>query len=100
MSGVRCRTWLPDCSGPKRACDVCERMVQAPAVSRPIINSYAGPGLLAHVLVGKYCDHLPLYRQSKIYAREGVDLGVSTLAGWVGQASALVRPWSTPSTIM
>ncbi len=77
---------------PKHVCDACDTLVQAPAVSRPIPKSYAGPGLLAHVLVSKYCDHLPLYRQSKIYARDGVELDVSTLAGWVGQASALVRP--------
>ena len=49
----------------------------------------AGAGLLAHVLVGKYCDHLPLYRQSGIYAREGVDLDRSTLADWVGKAAWL-----------
>jgi hypothetical protein len=52
----------------------------------------AGPGLLAHVLVAKYCDHLPLYRQSGIYAREGVELERSTLAGWVGQCNLLLRP--------
>jgi transposase len=51
-----------------------------------------GPGLLAHVLVSKFGDHLPLYRQSEIYAREGVDLGRSTLAGWVGAASELLAP--------
>lgn len=51
-----------------------------------------GPGLLAHVLVGKFCDHLPLYRQSVIYARDGVELSRSTLADWVGQCSALLRP--------
>lgn len=77
---------------PKRVCDACDSVVQAPAVSRPIAKSYAGPGLLAHVLVSKYADHLPLYRQSRIYARDGVELDVSTLAGWVGQASTLVRP--------
>nr|WP_051883797.1 IS66 family transposase [Salinisphaera hydrothermalis] len=77
---------------PKHACDHCDTVMQAPAVSRPIVNGYAGPGLLAHVLVSKYADHLPLYRQSKIYARDGVELDVSTLADWVGQASALVRP--------
>jgi transposase len=77
---------------PKNACDVCDTVVQAPAGARPIVNSYAGPGLLAHVLVSKYCDHLPLHRQSRIYARDGVELDVSTLADWVGQASALVRP--------
>ncbi|SPK77760.1 protein of unknown function (plasmid) [Cupriavidus taiwanensis] len=51
-----------------------------------------GSGLLGHVLVGKFCDHLPLYRQSAIYARDGVELSRSTLADWVGQASALLRP--------
>ena len=52
----------------------------------------AGPGLLAHVLVGKYCDHLPLYRQAEIYARSGIDLDRSTLADWVGQCARLLRP--------
>ena len=55
-------------------------------------GAWPGPDLLAHVLVAKYCDHLPLYRQSGIYAREGVDLERSTLADWVGQCSALLRP--------
>src|SRR6201998_2191929 len=57
---------------PKLACACCDRIVQAEAPSRPIERSIAGPGLLAHVLVSKYCDHLPLYRQSQIYARAGV----------------------------
>jgi len=52
----------------------------------------AGPGLLAHVLVSKYCDHLPLYRQSQIYARAGVELDRSTLAEWVGGSSELLAP--------
>ena len=60
---------------PKLACPGCERIVQAEAPSRVIERGVAGPGLLAHVLVSKYCDHLPLYRQSEIYAREGVDHG-------------------------
>ena len=60
--------------------------------NRPIARGLAGPGLLAHVLVAKYCDHLPLYRQSGMYAREGVELERSTLAGWVGQCNALLRP--------
>jgi transposase len=77
---------------PKLACTACDAIVQAPAASRPIANGLAGPGLLAHVLTAKYCDHLPLYRQSGIYARAGVELERSTLAGWVGQASALLRP--------
>jgi hypothetical protein len=66
--------------------------VQAEAPSRPIARGLAGPGLLAHVLVSKYADHLPLYRQSEIYAREGVDLERSTLADWVGATSELLKP--------
>jgi transposase len=77
---------------PKFACAGCERVVEAPAPSRPIERGLPGPGLLAHVLVSKYADHLPLYRQSQIYAREGVDLDRSTLAGWVGAASELLTP--------
>jgi transposase len=77
---------------PKMSCDVCDRIVQAPAPSRPVDRGLAGPGLLAHVLVSKYADHLPLYRQSDIYAREGVDLDRSTLAGWVGATSDLLTP--------
>jgi transposase len=53
---------------PKLACACCDKIVQAEAASRPIARGMAGPGLLAHVLVSKYCDHLPLYRQSEIYA--------------------------------
>ena len=77
---------------PKLACAGCDGIVQAAAPSRPIAKGLAGAGLLAHVLVAKYCDHLPLYRQSGIYAREGVELERSTLADWVGQCSALMRP--------
>ena len=65
---------------PEPSCRTCERIVQAPLPSLPIERGRAGPGLLAHVLVSKYCDHLPLYRQSEIYARDGVDLARSTLA--------------------
>ena len=77
---------------PKLACGCCERIVQVEAPSRPIARGVAGSGLLAHVLVSKYCDHLPLYRQSEIYAREGVELERSTLADWVGGTSALLAP--------
>ena len=77
---------------PKLACGCCDAIVQAPAPSRPIARGLAGPGLLAHVLVSKYSDHLPLYRQSAIYAREGVELPRSTLAEWVGGAHHLLRP--------
>jgi transposase len=77
---------------PKLSCGRCSTIVQSPAPSRPIAKGFAGPGLLAHVLVSKYCDHLPLYRQSEIYAREGVELARSTLADWVGESSALLEP--------
>jgi transposase len=77
---------------PKFACTGCERVVEAPAPSRVIERGLAGPGLLAHVLVAKYTDHCPLYRQSEIYAREGVELDRSTLAGWVGASSELFAP--------
>lgn len=77
---------------PKYSCSACQKIVQANAPSRPIERSYAGPGLLAHVLVSKFCDHLPYYRQSQIYARDGVELDRSTLAAWGGAASALLDP--------
>jgi len=77
---------------PKLSCAACQKIVQAAAPSRPIARGLAGPGFLAHVLVSKYADHLPLYRQSQIYAREGLDLDRSTLADWVGGASELLGP--------
>ena len=77
---------------PKFSCAKCEKLIQAPAPARPIARGLAGPGLLAHVLVSKYADHLPLYRQSQIFARDGIDLDRSTLADWVGGASALLSP--------
>jgi transposase len=77
---------------PKLSCAGCSQIIQAPAPSRPIDRGLAGPGLLAHVLVAKYADHLPLYRQSEIYRREGVELDRSTLADWVGGASRTLQP--------
>jgi transposase len=77
---------------PKLSCAGCERIVQEPAPSRPIERGIAGPGLLAHVLVSKYASHLPLYRQSEIFLREGVELSRSTLADWVGGASQTLAP--------
>jgi len=74
------------------ACSCCEAVLQAPLPSRPIERGRPGPGLLAHVLVSKYADHLPLYRQSQIYAREGIDLDRSTMADWVGKSTALLKP--------
>lgn len=80
---------------PRLACRGCERVLQAPAPSRPIDRGIAGPALLAHVLVSKYLDHLPLYRQSQIYARQGVELDRSLLADWVGGCARLVEPLTT-----
>lgn len=77
---------------PKLSCRSCETIAQAPAPSLPIRRGRAGPGLLAHVLVAKYCDHLPLHRQAEIYAREEIELSRSTLADMVGQTAQLVRP--------
>lgn len=77
---------------PKYSCAGCQQLVQAAAPARPIARGIAGPGLLAHVLVSKYADHLPLYRQSQIYARQGVELDRATLAEWVGASSALMEP--------
>lgn len=77
---------------PKLACTRCDHIAQAPAPSRPITRGLPGAGLLAHVLVSKYADHLPLYRQSEIYAREGVELDRSTLADWVAGNFTLLAP--------
>ncbi len=77
---------------PRCACINCEKIVQAYPASKPIAKGMAGPGLLAHILVQKYCNHLPFYRQSEIYAREGIDLSRSTMASWAGQCAALLAP--------
>jgi transposase len=92
---------------PKYACTGCDAITQAPAPAMPgrltawhgisplrglIPCGRATPATLAHLLVSKYCDHLPLYRQSEIYAREGLELDRSTLGDWVGQAAWLLDP--------
>jgi transposase len=76
----------------KFSCRSCESITQPPAPSHPIARGRAGPGLLAHILFAKYGLHLPLNRQSAVYAREGVELDVSTLADWVGAAAATLMP--------
>jgi transposase len=76
----------------KFSCRACEAITQPPAPSHPIARGRAGPKLLAHVLFSKYGLHLPLNRQSTTYAREGIDLDVSTLADWVGAAAATLMP--------
>lgn len=77
---------------PKLACCRCDHIVQAPVPSKPIVRSYAGAGLLAHVVTGKYADHLPLYRQSEIYLRQGVELSRATLGRWTGAVAELLEP--------
>ena len=77
---------------PKASCRRCERMVQAPAPSRPIPRSMAGPGLLAHVLVSKFDDHVPLYRQAEVFARMGADIPDTTLVDWCGRAMKALQP--------
>lgn len=77
---------------PRCACIDCETIVQAYAASKTIDKGKAGSGLLAHIIVQKYCNHLPLYRQSQIYAREGVEISRSTMASWVGQCAKLLTP--------
>lgn len=77
---------------PRLVCRGCDRTVQADPPSLPIARGKPGAGLVAHVLTAKFCDHLPLYRQSAIYARQGVEIARSTMADWVGQSAALMRP--------
>lgn len=76
----------------KYACRDCGTIAEAPLPSMPIEKGAPGAGLLSNVLISKYCDHLPLYRQSEIYAREGVDIPRSTMAGWIGKMSNLLAP--------
>jgi transposase len=78
---------------PKYACAACAgEVVQAPAPERLIENGIPTEALVAQVLVAKYADHTPLYRQAQIYARQGVTLDRSTLADWVGRAAFALRP--------
>jgi len=78
---------------PKYACRACENaVVQAPAPARLIEGGLPTEATVAQVLVSKYADHLPLYRQAQIYARQGIELDRSTLADWVGRAAFMLRP--------
>src|SRR5579864_3228050 len=76
----------------KLSCRACDTVVAAPAPDHAIARGRAGAGLLAHIVVSKYDDHLPLYRQAEIFAREGVNLETSTLSGWVGATAAALNP--------
>jgi len=79
----------------KFSCRACETITQPPAPFHPIARGRAGPNLLAGVMHGKFCDHQPLNRQSESFAREGIDLSVSTLADWVGACSTALSPLVT-----
>ena len=76
----------------KLSCRTCDTVIAAPAPDHAIARGRAGAGLLAHIAVSKYDDHLPLYRQAEIFAREGVSLETSTLSGWVGATAAALKP--------
>ncbi|MBB6114602.1 transposase [Rahnella inusitata] len=76
----------------KKACARCDCIVEAPAPSRPIDRGIAGPGLLARLLTAKYCEHLPLNRQTEIFARQGVDLSRALLSNWVDACCRLMAP--------
>ncbi len=76
----------------KKSCRRCEKITQPPAPSRPIHRSMVGPGVLAHILVSKFDDHLPLYRQNEIFARRGADIPRSTLVDWCGKGMRVLAP--------
>lgn len=77
---------------PRCACIGCEKIVQGYAPGNTIDKGKAGPGLLAHIMIQKYCNHLPMYRQSQIYEREGIQIPRSTMVGWAAGCSRLLEP--------
>lgn len=77
---------------PKRACRKCDAIVQAPLPAKLIERSYAGPGLLARIVVGKYVEHIPLYRQCDIYARHGLELSRNSMYRWVLELADKLSP--------
>ena len=79
---------------PKHSCRKCETIRQAELPSMPITKGKAASGLLAHIMISKYTDHLPLYRQSEIFARENIHISRSTMAGWMRQVDELIVPLS------
>ncbi len=77
---------------PACSCRKCETMVQAPMPELPIPRGMVDASFLAHIAIAKFCDHLPLYRQSEIYARSGLDIDRSQLAAWLGHVAWLLKP--------
>jgi transposase len=89
---ISARLKVIETARPKKSCRRCEKITQTPAPTRPIPRSMAGPGLLAHILVSKFDDHLPLYRQNEIFARMGAEIPASTLVDWCGQGVRVLSP--------
>ena len=89
---ISARLKVIETARPKKSCRRCEKITQTPAPSRPIPRSMAGPGLLAHILVSKFDDHLPPYRQNEIFARMGAEIPASTLVDWCGQSVRVLSP--------
>ena len=77
---------------PACSCRKCETMVQAPMPELPIPRGMVDASFLAHILIAKFCDHIPLYRQAEIYARSGLDIDRSQLAEWLGHVAWLLKP--------
>jgi len=77
---------------PACSCRKCETMVQAPMPELPIPRGMVDASFLAHIVIAKFCDHLPLYRQAEIYARSGLDIDRSQLAQWLGHVAWLLKP--------
>jgi len=86
VTGERIRDKIAASKRPKYGCRACGTIHQAAAPERLIAKGMATPGLVAQVLVSKYCDHTPLYRQAQVFTRYGIELDCSTLANWVGGA--------------
>jgi transposase len=79
---------------PKYACRCCkDGVVSPPPPERPIVRGIAGPGLIAQIVVGKFGDHLPLYRQEDFFSRHGLHIARSTQCDWVKAAAELLRPF-------
>ncbi|GAB0080262.1 hypothetical protein TOC8171_56830 [Pseudomonas syringae] len=76
----------------KWACEQCETLIQAPVPAHVIDKGVPTAGLLAHIMVAKFADHLPLYRQEKIFGRAGLPIARSTLAQWVGNCGVQLQP--------
>ena len=77
---------------PRCACTNCDNIVQAYTPSKVIDKGIAGPGLLADIFVNKFSNHLPAYRQSQMFEREGIDISRSTISSWLGQGAKLLEP--------